>query len=242
MSTVYLVRHGQAGTRDSYDLLSELGWTQARLLGEYFVSQKLSFNAIISGSLQRQRQTAEAVAQAYAAANVSFPPIVDDPGWDEFDLTRLYREIAPQLCAEDAEFASDYAGMQEQIRASAGAAEAAIHRHWHPCDSRVVQAWISGRYQQDGETWEQFHDRIAACVAKICQFPDDQRVAIFTSATPIGICGGLTLDIFDQRSIRLAGVVQNSSYTIFRLRENNLRLFTFNATPHLADPKLCTHR
>jgi broad specificity phosphatase PhoE len=242
LSTVYLVRHGQAGTRDSYDLLSKLGWLQGRLLGEYFVSQKLMFQAIMAGSLNRQRQTAEAVAQAYAAANVSLPPITTDSAWDEFDLTRVYREIAPQLCAEDAEFAHEYSAMKEQIRSSAGSTAARIHREWHPCDSKVVQAWMSGRYRQEGETWSQFHDRIAACLTKIRRLPDDWHVAIFTSATPIGIWGGLALDIFDQRSIRLAGVVHNSSYTVFRVRDDNMRLFTFNATPHLADPKLRTHR
>jgi len=242
LSTVYLIRHGQAGTRDYYDSLSDLGRTQGRLLGEYFLLQKLAFDLVITGSLNRQRQTAEAVAQAYNTANAPFPNVTPDASWDEFDLTRVYREIAPQLCAEDAEFAREYQAMKEKIRASAGSAAAAVHRQWQPCDSKVVQAWMSGRYAQTGETWQQFHDRIALCLAKIKEIPDCWHIAIFTSATPIGIWGGLALDIFDQRSIRLAGVVQNSSYSVFRLREANLRLFTFNATPHLADASLRTHR
>jgi broad specificity phosphatase PhoE len=242
LSTVYLIRHGQAGTRDSYDSLSELGQTQARLLGEYCASQKLAFNTIIAGSLHRQQQTAQRFVEAYAGAHIAVPPIVTDPNWDEFDLTRVYREIAPQLCAEDQDFASDYAAMKQQIRASASSSSARIHREWHPCDSQVVQAWMSGRYHEEGETWQQFHDRIAGCVARIRQFPNDHLIAIFTSATPIGIWCGLAMDIFDQRSVRLAGVVQNSSYTVFRLRPETLRLFTFNATPHLLDPAFRTHR
>jgi broad specificity phosphatase PhoE len=242
LSTVYLIRHGQAGTRDSYDSLSELGLRQARLLGEYFVSQKLAFHAVITGSLNRQQQTAQAVAHAYASANVSLPPIVVDPTWDEFDLTRVYREIAPQLCAEDKDFASEYSAMKNQIRASAGSPSDRIHREWHPCDAKVVQAWMNGRYREEGETWQQFHERIASRVARLRQYTANQLIAIFTSATPIGIWGGLAMDIFDQRSIRLAGVVQNSSFTIFRLRPESLSLFTFNTTPHLADPALRTHR
>jgi hypothetical protein len=42
--------------------------------------------------------------------------------------------------------------------------------------------------------------------------------------------------------MRLAGAVYNASYTILRLRKEQLRLFTFNAVPHLAAPGLCTHR
>ena len=40
----------------------------------------------------------------------------------------------------------------------------------------------------------------------------------------------------------LAGVLYNASYTILRLREGQLRLFTFNAIPHLATKELRTHR
>lgn len=233
MSTVYLVRHGQAGTRDAYDSLSELGLRQARLLGEYFASQNLKLKAVTAGSLRRQQQTARAAG---------FNEIQTDADWDEFDLSRVYREIAPQLCEDDAEFAREYAAMKDRIRASAGAAEASVHRQWQPCDVKVVQAWMSGRYPEEGEGWEQFRGRIAACFDKIKQLPDDWHVAIFTSATPIGIWAALAMDIFDQRSLRLAGVVHNTAYTVFRARESMLRLFAFNATPHLADPALRTHR
>ena len=59
---MYLVRHGQAGTRDAYDSLSDLGKRQARLLGEHFVSQGIEFAAAFAGALSRQRQTGEAVS------------------------------------------------------------------------------------------------------------------------------------------------------------------------------------
>jgi broad specificity phosphatase PhoE len=101
LSAIYLIRHGQAGTREAYDSLSELGREQARLLGEYFFSQKLTFHSVISGSLNRQRQSAEEVSKVYP----DFPAINVDPNWDEFDLTRVYREIAPQLAEQDSEFA-----------------------------------------------------------------------------------------------------------------------------------------
>jgi len=46
MSEIFLVRHAQAsfGT-DNYDELSDIGWQQSRLLGEYFFSRNgdLSF-------------------------------------------------------------------------------------------------------------------------------------------------------------------------------------------------------
>jgi broad specificity phosphatase PhoE len=251
LSTVYLVRHGQAGTRDAYDSLSELGERQARLLGEHFISQGIRFADTYAGALTRQQQTAGQISAAYADAGVGFPTVRIDSGWDEFDLGRVYREIAPLLAAEDLEFLHEYEEMREQVRASQGAPGARIHRRWTPCDTKVVEAWLSGRYPYSGETWDQFRERVAACRLKMERQQNDARqendarhenILVVTSATPLAIWTGLSLEISDERIMRLAGSVYNASYTILRLRKEQLRLFTFNAVPHLAGSGLCTHR
>ena len=245
------MRHGQAGTRDAYDSLSELGERQARLLGEHFIAQGVRFADTYAGALTRQQQTAEQIRAAYAEAEVGFPTVRVDSGWDEFDLGRVYREIAPLLAAEDPEFLHEYDEMREQVRASQGEHGARIHRRWMPCDTKVVEAWLAGRYPYGGETWDQFRERVAACRLKMEQQENDARqqndarqenVLVVTSATPLAIWTGLSLEISDGRIMRLAGAVYNASYTILRLRKQQLRLFTFNAVPHLAAPGLCTHR
>ena len=240
MSTLYLVRHGQAGTRDAYDSLSQLGKRQARLLGEHFISQEIRFDSAYVGALWRQRQTADGIGATYADACVAFPSVTVDSAWDEFDLGRVYREIAPRLCAEDPQFRREYEAMREQVRISEGAHAARIHRKWLPCDTKLVEAWIGGRYPYHGETWNQFHERVAACRLKISE--TRENILIITSATPVAIWTGLSLEISDQRIMQLAGAVYNASYTVLRLREARLRLFTFNAAPHLAAPGLRTHR
>ena len=251
MSTVYLVRHGQAGTRDAYDSLSDLGERQARRLGEHFISQGIRFASAYAGGLTRQQQTAEQIRAAYTDAGVGFPTVRVDSGWDEFDLGRVYRELAPLLAAEDPEFLREYDEMREQVRVSQGAHGARIHRRWMPCDTKVVEAWLAGRYPYGGETWDQFRERVAACRLKMERRENDARqendarrenILVVTSATPLAIWTGLSLEISDQRIMRLAGAVYNASYTILRLRKQQLRLFTFNAVPHLATPGLCTHR
>jgi broad specificity phosphatase PhoE len=245
LSTVYLVRHGQAGTRDAYDSLSELGQRQARLLGEHFISQGIVFTSAYAGALTRQQQTAGQIRAAYTDAGVGFPTVRVDSGWDEFDLGRVYREIAPLLAAEDPKFLREYEEMREQVRVSQGAHGARIHRRWMPCDTKVVEAWLSGRYPCGGETWDQFRERVAACRLKMEQQQNNARqenILVVTSATPLAIWVGLSLEISYQRIMRLAGAVYNASYTILRLRKQQLRLFTFNAVPHLAALGLCTHR
>jgi broad specificity phosphatase PhoE len=129
-------------------------------LGEHLLSQGIRFRAAYVGALVRQGQTLEAVRQAYVNASIPFPAAHLDPGWNEFDLSHIYRKIAPQLSADGPEFRREYEELLEQIRISRGAHAAAIHRKWLPCDTTIVNAWISGSYKYDGETWEQFRQRI----------------------------------------------------------------------------------
>lgn len=236
---VYLVRHGQAGTRESYDSLSELGKQQSRLLGEHLLSQGIRFQAACAGTLARQQETLRQLRQAYIQVGVSFPAVGADPGWNEFDLGRVYREIAPQLSAEDPQFHREYEDMVARIRISHGAHAAGVHRKWQPCDTKLVNAWICGRYRYGGETWGQFQQRVEACRWKMGDGQDN--ILVVTSAMPIAIWAGLSLVISDERLTRLAGVLYNASYTIVRLREAELRLFTYNAAPHLP-PEMRTHR
>ena len=242
MSRVYLVRHGQAGTRDSYDSLSQRGCRQSRLLGQYLASQKIHFAAARTGSMLRQRATAEQVKEGYTQAGGRFPAIAVDDDWNEFDLARVYREIAPLLSAEDPEFRREYSLLCDQLRRRAGAEDAAVHRQWLPCDTKLVDAWIAGRFPFPGESWDQFVRRIAGCRHRLQAVADDHNIIIFTSAVPVAIWTGLSLDFCDQRVMRLAAVLYNTSYTILRLQQDRLRLFAFNAIPHLLSPDLRTHR
>ena len=196
---LYLVRHGQAGRRDDYDTLSPLGLEQAQLLGAHLREQGVTFATAYVGGLARQQQTAEAVGEAYGEG---FPEWQSEPGWSEFSLDDVYRDLAPQISATDPGFARDFAAMQEQIRQSAGAANAAVHRRWLPCDVRIIQEWIAGRYLSQCESWQQFHNRVTACQPTSEQGGD---VIVFTSATPAAIWAAQTLNITDGRVMLLAG-------------------------------------
>lgn len=237
------MRHGQAGTRESYDSLSDLGRKQSRLLGEYFISQGIVFAAAYSGALSRQRGTAAEVCLAYQEARLPFPEVAVESAWNEFDLDYIYREIGPKLCADDQQFKLHFETMRKQVRSGRGAEHSAeVHRRWLPCDTEIVHTWIRGRYPYSGESWEQFRSRVAAWQTVVD--PPERRaaVAVFTSATPVAIWTGLALGILDERVIDLAGVLQNSSFTVLRLRDKQRRLFTFNAVPHLASACLRSQR
>ncbi|ONH26107.1 histidine phosphatase family protein [Pseudofrankia asymbiotica] len=67
MSVIYLVRHGQAsfGTAD-YDVLSELGYRQAALVGAELRARGVRADLAVAGTLRRQRGTAAAALAAFA--------------------------------------------------------------------------------------------------------------------------------------------------------------------------------
>jgi broad specificity phosphatase PhoE len=242
LSRIYLVRHGQAGTRKAYDSLSDLGKRQARLLGEYFLSEGIRFTAAYRGAMTRQAQTGAEVQAVYLDAGVPFPEIELETRWNEFDLDHIYRSLAPQLCAEDPEFQRAYDEMVAQARAAEQEHGAGVNRRWMPCDTKIVDAWLHARHPYEGETWKAFRERVAANRVRLAQAERDADIVIFTSATPIGVWTALTMEIADERAMKLAGVVQNTAFTVIRLHDEQLRLHTFNATPHLNSPELRTYR
>ena len=228
---IYLIRHGQAGSRDNYDLLSDLGKSQARLLGEHFRSAGISFRAAYTGGMRRQRETAELVLGE--ARNP--PELQTDPRWNEFSLEGLWKTLAPRLIEEDGQFARDYQTLH--------AANPEVDRVMTPCDVELIRAWMRNHQGCDGvEPWLEFRGRVEASRPDLARFGPGESVAIFTSATPTAIWCGSALEVDERRIFRIAGVLYNTSFSTLRLREGELTLFSLNNIPHLPDPALRTFR
>ncbi|MCS7024216.1 MAG: histidine phosphatase family protein [Bryobacteraceae bacterium] len=235
---LYLFRHGQAGTRDDYDKLSDLGARQCRLLGEYLAGEGVRLDSFYTGQLRRQQETAWHIVEAYRRAGGDVPEPLIDPCWNEFDLEAVYRSIAPQLARDDAEFRAHY----EELQRESARADSSIHRRWTPSDVAVVRAWVEGRYRCEGESWAEFTERVGRTRATLSAHGPRATIAISTSATPIGIWAGMALELSPRQMLRVAGVLHNASFTIFRLRDGDVSLFGLNHVPHLREPALRTFR
>ena len=94
MATIYLIRHGQAsfGAAD-YDKLSELGCRQAQVVGEYLRDCGISFDAVYSGDLLRQRETAR-LAIASQPAEVTHHI---DPRFNEIQNDEQLKYLLPEV-------------------------------------------------------------------------------------------------------------------------------------------------
>jgi len=239
VSTIYFIRHGQAGQRDDYDRLSDLGGQQARLLGEHLCQEGLRFDAAIVGGLRRQEETADIVLGALKAAGLEPPRIESDVRWNEFDLDEVYAGIAPRIAADDEEFRASY----DEIKRLISAGDGHIHRNWTPADTRVVKEWIVGRYEFEGESWARFTARVKEAGTALAQLPAGTKTAVFTSATPVSIWVAAAFGSARPAHVmRLAGAAINTNLTLIEWRDGEPHLGCFNAIPHLMEPALRTRR
>jgi broad specificity phosphatase PhoE len=227
---IYLIRHGQAGPRENYDVLSETGVEQARRLGEHLRAAGVTFQAALAGAMRRQQETARLALGELPGA----PELSIDPRWNEFSLEELWKSLAPRLIESDAEFARQY---------EAHAANPDVDRVMTSCDVELIRAWVRNHHACDGvEPWPEFRARVEAARADLARFGRGETVAVFTSATPTAVCCGSALEVDEQRIFRIAGVLYNSSYSTLRLRDDELTLFSLNNIPHLPEPGLRTFR
>jgi broad specificity phosphatase PhoE len=229
---IYLIRHGQAGSRDNYDVLSDLGRTQAELLGEHLACGLPEVTAVYSGTMRRQLHTAEIVCGVMSASGVRIPVTIPDEKWNEISLAAMYRAMAPRMRAVDPGFDRDLDEMQALIQQDPHSVRGATGR----CDAAVMRAWMANRYPDfEGESWAAFRSRIKGRITALNDNGHESVVIVFTSATPIATLVGHTLDLDDERVLRFAGVIYNTSITVIGSRAGEPRLVTFNSAPHLTD-------
>ncbi|MCU0824070.1 MAG: histidine phosphatase family protein, partial [Leptospira sp.] len=108
MSFLYLVRHGQADRLGkNYDTLTELGRQQSKRLGEYFLSQRIEFDSVYTGTLNRQKQTAQGIVSAFETERFCIPDPLEVSAWDEFD-SKLWLGLAAKIRSVDSKFANLY--------------------------------------------------------------------------------------------------------------------------------------
>lgn len=218
MSTLYLVRHGQAsfGTPD-YDRLSGLGVRQVELLRDHWRTLGDLPHAIYSGSLKRQQHTARILADSDGSAVTALP------AFDEYHAGALIRAHAAQTGArlpDPAEGAAiDPRAFQRRLE-------------------EVGALWAEGALQPSGlESWTEFSGRVAAGLAALmAQEGRSRRVVVSTSAGVIGAAVGTLLGLAPREAIKLSWSVHNSSVTRIQYDGTRTSLLSFNAAPHLEHP------
>jgi broad specificity phosphatase PhoE len=230
VGTIYLVRHGQAafGT-DHYDRLTEIGFAQARLLGGYFGRRNIRFDAVFTGTLRRQTETAQGIFEGHPELGAS--PLQETfPGLDEYKPEAIMMAFTGNVPAP--------------ALAAARRDPVVVRDHFRVLREALL-AWAEDRTRPEGmPVWQAFQDSaVEALVEARRRFPDG-NVLIVSSGGPIAAVVAATLNASPATAVELNLRIRNSSLTEFAATPRRHNLISFNGLPHLdtnPDPSLVTY-
>jgi broad specificity phosphatase PhoE len=212
MAELYLVRHGQASFgAENYDALSPSGRTQSLWLGEYFAQARLRFDRVVIGTMQRHRQTAEAILAGMGGPQIE---IAEDAGLNEYDFQALFAALGE-------------AGLP------LGLSAASSKRDFYKALQQVLQLWAEDRLPgRVPETWHQFQTRVQRARAAI-QRSGGGRVLAVSSGGPIAVTAQQILQAPAATAIALNMQIRNSSVCQYLFKDDAMSLVSFNSVPHL---------
>ena len=230
MGVIHVVRHGQAafGT-EHYDRLTEIGFAQARLLGGYFARRNIRFDAVFTGTLRRQIETAQGIFEGHAELG-SQPLQESFPALDEYKPEAVMMAFTGNFPAP--------------APAAARRDPVVVREHFRVLRDALL-AWAEDRTQPEGmPVWQAFQDgAVAALVEARTRFPDG-NVLIVSSGGPIAAIVTAALNAPPATAVELNLRIRNSSLTEFASTPRRHHLVSFNGLPHLdtnPDPTLITY-
>jgi broad specificity phosphatase PhoE len=219
VGVIYVVRHGQAafGT-EHYDRLTDIGFTQARLLGAYLGKRNIRFDAVFTGTLRRQTETAQGIFEGHPELG---SPLLQEtfPGLDEYKpeavmMAHTGTIPAPALAA----VRRDPVVVREHFRAL----------------REALLAWAEDRTQPEGmPVWQAFQDSAVAAVVEARQRFPDGNVLIVSSGGPIAAIVAAALNAPPAVAVELNLRIRNSSLTEFASTPRRHHLVSYNGVPHL---------
>ena len=222
MGRLYFIRHGQASMgAKNYDELSELGMTQARLLGEYFKANEIRFDQIICGTQVRHKQSAQHFLSGYHTKDSNLPFTY----MKEFNEYNFEAIIKAYLKCHPEEKQDSYSN------------KALIQLLKKSLTSWSQDQLSHGKFNELDETWAQLQQRVSKGLLKLQSDFSQSDTLIFTSGGPIAQIVSQVLDIPANKSIELNLTIQNTAITQCVCNQDSIRLDSFNSIPHLESPK-----
>ena len=222
MGRLLLVRHGQASwSAADYDVLSETGWEQSRLLGKALAARGIEPTVAFSGGMRRHRETAEACLEAFGAE----VPLETDPGWAEFDHVAM-------LAAVPAPFEG-----RTPTRAE--------FQEWF---EGATDRWTGGAHDEEyAESFTEFSDRVGEALRRTAEAVGSGTALVFSSGGPVSwaVSGLLAEEADERRRLwrRLNPVCVNSGVTRLVSGRRGVTMVSFNEHTHLDGvPDLLTYR
>jgi broad specificity phosphatase PhoE len=220
MATLYLVRHGQASFgADDYDKLSPLGCQQATVAGEYFRDSGIAFDAIYSGDLLRQRETAQ-LAVASQAGEV---PHHIDPRFNEVRNDEHLEHLLPELLKSR----PDLQALVERGLSSS--------RDYQKVIEAAFNYWVSPEcFEPRIQSWDDYSSGVRAALAQVMATEGaGKTIAVFTSGGTIATIVGQVLGLSGAQTYQFYEPIFNCSVTQLFYSGSKVSLSYFNDRSYL---------
>jgi broad specificity phosphatase PhoE len=210
MAELLLVRHAQASFgADDYDRLSELGWRQARWLGEHFAERKIAFDRVIRGSLRRHAETLAGIGEGMGMRLEA----EERPGLNEYDSLALLR-----------------AHVGKELRPGGDQRE-----HFRVL-REALYAWCEGSLDcQDHPPFARFRSGVVEALDAL-RSSGAKRVLVVSSGGPISTFIADVLKTPARGVVDLNLRSRNTGISEFHFNERGFHCVSFNAVPHLDRP------
>lgn len=227
MPTILLARHGQASYGGSdYDVLSELGTTQAEVLATELIGRGVRLGPLVSGSLTRQRDTAAPTA---AALDLE---VAVDPRFNEYDMDDILGSHS-----------------QTEVRTThpeEGSGHTISSREFQGLLDQALADWIAaGNASPAEETWPTFTSRVSAGLrAFAARLQSGETGVVFTSGGVLAAACIELLGLTDDAFLTFNRVTINAGITKVIVGGRGATLVSFNDHSHLerAGSQLVTYR
>jgi len=248
MTTLYLLRHGQASAlADEYDKLSPIGEQQAERLGIHLGAHLSGPARVLVGPRKRHAQT---LAGMRRGAPDRFGAETLEPALDEHHGVQLVKLLTPLYAERDHPFG-------DAIRAvMKGGPDA--YRSVGRMYQVALTGWARGELEHpdDIETWSAFRTRTGAFLRSLIEGDDDSTLVAVTSGGAIGAMVAEAIGAPDERALDLMWSLKNASITRLRFSHHTftaldvttktgprtVHLEVFNETGHLGtESHLHTH-
>ncbi|MFD9126583.1 histidine phosphatase family protein [Kitasatospora sp. NPDC059571] len=203
MPLICLVRHGQASAdAEDYDALSDLGRAQAAAVGQELVRRGLRDPYLVSGTLNRQRDTARLLAETAGYTR----PVHEDARWNEYDHEALLDRYAKP--------AQGAASLQELI------------------DQALAAWMADATMADNGSWADFEATATAAFAELTASLQRGRDAVVVTSAGPLSALCGALLSLPPAGVVSLHRVAVNASVTTLAVGGAGASLLTFNEHAH----------
>ncbi len=220
MATIYLVRHGQASFgAENYDKLSDLGCRQATVVGEYFRDHGVRFDAVYSGDLSRQRNTAR-LAISSQPADV---PHHIDARFNEVQNDEQVKFLAPEVIKFDA-----------QIKATVDKGLSSS-RDYQKVIEAVFNYWVSPACNDSRiQSWAEFSGGARQAIADVMEEQGSGKtIGIFTSGGTLATIVAQILGLTGEQTYQLYEPIFNCSVTQLFYSGSKISLSYYNDSSFL---------